>query len=360
MNYWTQLYSWQTWQEFLNAGGTVAGFPERRWATVQQMQAGDIVLVYLTGLSRYVALMEVTGAPYKGYKPIWSERVFSARVPVRVMLALLPEYGIPVTDLRSELAYFQNLTDPRGWTIHFRSAPVQETPEDAAVIIAALENASEDPIFRELDPDKLALALYESDTGAVTVPEDVEELPEETVESATHDEIQWLLLETGSKMGLDVWVARNDRHREFEGQYFQSIPRLLDSLPRQFDAATNRTIELIDVLWLRENAIIAAFEIEHTSAVYSGLLRMADLVSMHPNIHIRLYIVAPDERRNKVFSEINRPAFTHLKPPLNKICKFIPYRALKTKVAQVHDVLTYLQPEFINDFAESFETPKVK
>ncbi|KAB2904250.1 MAG: EVE domain-containing protein [Anaerolineae bacterium] len=356
MQYWTHLYTWQTWQEFLNAGGDVTGFPERRWATVQQMQPGDILLVYVIGLSRYVAIMEVAGEPYKGYKPIWSERVYAARVPVRVRLALLPEYGIPVTDLRDELSYFQQLKDPRAWTIHFRSAPVQETPQDAEVIIAALENASEDPIFRELDPDKLdgSPTLYESDSGVVTVPDEEETLEDEDV-SITHDEIQWLLLDTGSKMGLDVWVARNDRHREFEGQYFQSIPRLLDKLPRQFDAATSRTIELIDVLWLRENAIIAAFEIEHTSAVYSGLLRMADLVSMHPNINIRLYIVAPDERRYKVFSEINRPAFTHLKPPLNKICQFIPYSTLKSKVTHVQDVLSYLQPEFINDIAENFE-----
>jgi hypothetical protein len=157
-------------------------------------------------------------------------------------------------------------------------------------------------------------------------------------------------------MGLDVWVAKNDRHRDFEGQYFQSLPNLLNNLPRQFDPATQRTIELIDVLWLQENAILAAFEIEHTSAVYSGLLRMADLVSMHPNIHMKLYIVAPDERRMKVFTEINRPAFSHLKPPLNKICKFIPYSALKEKVEQVRDVLPHLNPNFIDDIAESFES----
>jgi hypothetical protein len=49
------------------------------------------------------------------------------------------------------------------------------------------------------------------------------------------------------------------------------------ALPLQFDEATNRTIELIDVLWLQGNAIVAAFEIESTTSIYSGLLRMADL-----------------------------------------------------------------------------------
>lgn len=56
--------------------------------------------------------------------------------------------------------------------------------------------------------------------------------------------------------------------------------RSCQSLPLQFDDATNRTIELIDVLWLDRNSIVAAFEIESTTSIYSGLLRMADLVAM--------------------------------------------------------------------------------
>src|SRR5258708_4902985 len=47
---------------------------------------------------------------------------------------------------------------------------------------------------------------------------------------------------------------------------------MLDVLPTQFNDATNRTIELIDVLWLESNTILAAFEIEATTSIYSGLL----------------------------------------------------------------------------------------
>ena len=45
-------------------------------------------------------------------------------------------------------------------------------------------------------------------------------------------------------------------------------------------------------------SIVRAFEVEHTTAVYSGLLRMADLLALQPNMDIRLHIVAPDERRD--------------------------------------------------------------
>jgi hypothetical protein len=186
----------------------------------------------------------------------------------------------------------------------------------------------------EYDKQRTYVETANSDLqiGTVTVPEDHEEEPKKATleaEETTHEEIQWLLLKLGSDLGLDVWVARNDRNRTHNGVNFQDIPHLRKDLPRQFDDATNRTIELIDVLWLQGDAIIAAFEVEHTTAIYSGLLRMSDLVSMQPNIKIDLFMVAPDERREKVAYEINRPTFARLKPPLPKICRFISYSELK-------------------------------
>jgi hypothetical protein len=54
----------------------------------------------------------------------------------------------------------------------------------------------------------------DSKIGAVTVPEDHEpETEKAQIEETTHEEIQWLLLKLGSDLGLDVWVARNDRSR---------------------------------------------------------------------------------------------------------------------------------------------------
>ena len=116
-------------------------------------------------------------------------------------------------------------------------------------------------------------------------------------------------------MGFDVWVARNDKGRAAV-EALEAAGRLRKTLPAQFDEATNRTMEHIDVLWLKGNAIEAAFEIEHTTSIYSGLLRMSDLVAMQPNLNIRLYIVAPDEKRERVLKEIARPTFSRLPRPL--------------------------------------------
>jgi hypothetical protein len=127
---------------------------------------------------------------------------------------------------------------------------------------------------------------------------------------------------------------------------------LKKSLPLQFDEVTNQTIELIDVLWLRGNAIVAAFEIESTTSIYSGLLRMSDLITMQPNLNIPLYLVAPDERRDKVIAEVNRPTFSRRTPPLNQICSYISFSALRHSMKRAAGWTRYLRPEFLQDIAE--------
>src|SRR6185437_3104459 len=100
-------------------------------------------------------------------------------------------------------------------------------------------------------------------------------------------------------------------------------------LPLNYDDTTLDTIEQIDVLWLKGRSIARAFEVEHTTAVYSGLLRMADLLALQPNMDIRLHIVAPDERRYKVFREMQRPFFSLLeRGTLSKSCTFISYESV--------------------------------
>ncbi len=170
--------------------------------------------------------------------------------------------------------------------------------------------------------------------------------------ATVHTEIQWLLLRLGADLGLDVWVARNDRGKRFRDKRLADLPGMRAELPRQFDEATQSIIELIDVLWLRGNAIIASFEIESTTSIYSGLLRMADLVAMQPNLNIPLYLVAPEERRDKVIAQVNRPAFSRLRPPLAEICRFISFDGLKSRVAEASPLLQFMKPDFIEDISE--------
>ena len=168
----------------------------------------------------------------------------------------------------------------------------------------------------------------------VTVPGDEEEVEdketgsaEEKAPEARHSiQIQAKLARIGAVMGFKVWIPRADRARIRELLQERDREVLIEDLPLNYDNTTLDTIELIDVLWLKRRSIVRAFEVEHTTAVYSGLLRMADLLALQPNMDIQLHIVAPDERREKVFREMNRPVFSLLdRGPLSDTCTFLSY-----------------------------------
>jgi hypothetical protein len=176
--YWIDLFTIGTWKEFLDHGGDVSGFSEKRRVTVERMKPGDYLLCYLTRVSRWVGVLEVTGEPFFDEAPIWSSQVFPSRVSVRVVLALRPEHGVPVLDMRGELTVFQNLYNPNRWQGPFRGSPTRWKPADGEAVVRALREAEANPVDRPLG--RLAkirnepAVVPDSDGDGVSVPEDDE------------------------------------------------------------------------------------------------------------------------------------------------------------------------------------------
>jgi hypothetical protein len=141
-------------------------------------------------------------------------------------------------------------------------------------------------------------------------------------------QVQALLAAIGARMGLKVWLPKNDRTAildEWKGDH----DALIDRLPLNYDDVTLKTVERIDVLWLKGRSIQRAFEVEHTTSIYSGLLRMADLLALQPNMDI----VSTSWRLkngDKVFAKIRRPVFSLLeRGPLSESCTFISYESVR-------------------------------
>ncbi|WP_218016514.1 hypothetical protein [Curvibacter delicatus] len=78
--------------------------------------------------------------------------------------------------------------------------------------------------------------------------------------------------------------------------------------------AVRDTVGLIDVLWLgrTSNRIVAAFEVEKSTSIYSGILRMRDLVSGMDHDACHCYIAAPKSRGQEVMAHLARPSFSGL------------------------------------------------
>jgi hypothetical protein len=375
MEFWLDLFTGTTWEEFRKAGAKVSGFRYRRRLIVERIKPGDILLCYLTGVMRWVGALEVIGSS-KDTSRIWKDDEFPARLDVKPLIMLDPENGLPMDQLKGKVSFFSGPKDAGKFKGFVRGSPALfEHHEDGEFIIGLLSEAEHNPVNRPVDPRKLARKPLYKTKGKVgdkkkeilvSVPETEEtdqELPSDAIAPelrqsvSDHTEIQYQLLTLGAEMGLDVWVARNDRSRSYEGRTLGALPRMIQELPTQFNVATQKTIELIDVLWLKGNSIVSAFEVESTTSIYSGLLRMSDLLALQPNLDINLYLVAPDERRDKVEQEILRPTFQLRPKPLNRICGYLSFSRLIEKVDGIRKLglAPSLNPEFLKDTAEYFE-----
>jgi hypothetical protein len=374
-SYWLDLFTSTTWTEFINSGGEVSGFRARRRKVVEQMQIGDYLLCYLTGISRFIGVLEVTSKSYVDETPIWKTEAFPARVRVKILAQVGPQTAVPIVDLLPSFSWYSKLKAPHAWTGHFRGSPTKMSRADGEMVTAAILKAVEHPTVTEFDPRKLKRPAYRPKTlptatvyplrAAVghasstatlrvhepdVVPVEADQEPEEVAKTApAHREMQFTLAKLGNDLGLSVWLPPSDRGQEYEGQKFTDLQ--LGEIPLMFSAKALRTVRNIDVIWLGDGSIEACFEIESTTSIYSGILRMADLIAMVPGIAIPLYVVAPDARRRKVYEEVTRPTFSRLSPAMAKICRYIPFSALRLQLP-IGTMRSYLSPQFIRTLSE--------
>jgi hypothetical protein len=160
--------------------------------------------------------------------------------------------------------------------------------------------------------------------------------------------IQAEIAEIGAKMGFRIWIPPADRAKVLEFVLPARRGSFLDTLPLNYDESTLDTIRQIDVLWLKGRSIARAFEVEHTTAIYSGILRMADILALQPNMQIDLHIVAPAERRQKVFRELKRTVFSLLL--LDDKCSYLSYESIYAIGKE--KFLAHMTDSILNEYRE--------
>jgi type II restriction enzyme len=141
--------------------------------------------------------------------------------------------------------------------------------------------------------------------------------------------MQHLLIKIGRALNLSVHVAKNDRHKSCDGETFAQLTLADLPIKERMHQDVYDTIALIDVLWLNnEGRIVSAFEVEKSTSIYSGILRMEDLMRSLPDHNCSFFLVAPDSRENDVVAQFQRPAF---KQSLSEMSlSYIPFSELKT------------------------------
>ena len=95
------------------------------------------------------------------------------------------------------------------------------------------------------------------------------------------------------------------------------------------------------------NKITCAFEVEKSTSIYSGILRLTDLYYSFPNNLPSLYLIIPDKREKEVILQLQRPSiknsdieihyilFSDLRKDCDAICKFGEDKDILKKISKV-------------------------
>lgn len=140
------------------------------------------------------------------------------------------------------------------------------------------------------------------------------------VPQLTHCQIQTMLGAIGTLKRFDVWIPPHDREMLDWSltDRFRCLPRL------PYDQSAQARLQEIDAAWLRpgSNELIAVYEVEHSTPIYSGLLRLDDIRLAGPAVS-RLAIVSNDSRRSLFLRQVRRPTFE--RSGLSETCVFFDY-----------------------------------
>ncbi|MDX2192171.1 MAG: hypothetical protein NW201_02375 [Gemmatimonadales bacterium] len=285
----------------------------------ERMSPGDDILIVEGERVRLVGKVaaKVVSAPlaHELWKPVGTAG--DTTWELIYFIASPKELDVPFAEVRRLFGYepnfqlrgFMSISEER--LLRFR-----EEYDDLQAILHRLHNGDE--VRRKEAPLEL-----------VPPSEDLIPVPGEQIEQvlgdpniSEHVRMQWKLARLGLKAGEQVWVPVGDQQRLRRSYQF-------DQFDEEFAAGVDLPhsyIENIDVVWKREFRIGAAYEIENSTSIYSGLLRFADLTIVAPNTIYPMFVVAPQSRRNRLREQLRRPAFHRL--GLDRKVRFLSYERI--------------------------------
>ena len=136
--YFLALFSEQSWQEFRAHGGKVYGTTKKKQTRAQKLVPGDFLICYISKRMVFAGVLQVTSPPRYDETPLYGQGVFPVRFDVDVVIAVDPDNGMPINELRDRLMIFRKLKNPKIWSGFFLKALNQFPKEDGDVIVESL------------------------------------------------------------------------------------------------------------------------------------------------------------------------------------------------------------------------------
>jgi hypothetical protein len=292
---------------FIVWGAVPGPMNESRW---EKMTPGDVVLIYNNGRIRFAGEIAAKARNAELARYFWKENDAGGTWELMYFIVNEERTDVPIEKLNPLFGYQTNYR-PQGFSM-INDAAVSNFAQNYGDILGVLKTLEKGEELIHLPARKEVLNALIDDR--------IERMPTE------HDEMQWRLIRLGQLAKCDVWVPRNDQPKQYQGHQFRDF--VLTEFHQTLDVP--RSIENIDVVWkFGPYSIKSAFEIEHSTSVYSGILRLSDLRAEAPNSNYPLFIVASEDRRRKVFDELSRPTFSGPCLRLNEVIRFLGYKKLR-------------------------------
>lgn len=335
-------------------------------------------LILLVG-NNVAAIAEVSGPPFRSKVQVWDNGLYPHRVPIVFTHIPLPNDRPPLLgELRALFAQAFSASWGLGlvnqWLMNAEQTElivdtIAASPSNLAMVTKTLDvklkearqSRDSKASKKRQSPAPAVLTDQVQQRARVEVLTEYELQISETsddtdkassADSSVHLRAQFALVALGKIVGCSVWVASNDRNRSHEGSLLGD--GCLAKLPGMgLSAEASRAIGLIDVIWFSKNAPLYAFEVEATTSVYSGLLRMSDLVEEVPALKMDLFIVAPKSREGKVMRELARPTFRRI--GLADVCRVIAIEELEDLARRVSALKGHVHPSLILTIAQGLE-----
>jgi hypothetical protein len=292
---------------FIVWGAVPGPMNETRW---EKMAPGDVVLIYNSGRIRFAGEIAAKVRNRDLARYFWREDDAGSTWELIYFIVNDERTDVPIEKLNPLLGY-QTQYRPQGFSM-INEAAVANFSRNYGDILGVLKTLERG--------EELIHVPTRKELVSARIDEHLERVPTE------HDEMQWRLIRLGQLAKCDVWVPRSDQPKQYEGHQFR------DFVLRDFHQTlvVQLSIENIDVVWkFGPYSIKSAFEIEHSTSIYSGILRLSDLRAEAPNSNYPLFVVAPEDRRRKVFEELRRPTFSGPCLRLNEVIRFLHYQRIR-------------------------------
>src|SRR5882762_10065911 len=292
---------------FIVWGAVPGPMNESRW---QRMEPGDVVLIYNHGSICFAGEIAAKARNRELARYFWKENGAGSTWELMYFIVNEERADVPIEKLNPLFGYQTNYR-PQGFSM-INDAAVSNFAQSYGDILGVLKTLEKGEELIHVPARKEVLNAR--------IDERIERTPTE------HDEMQWRLIRLGQLAKCDVWIPRNDQPKQYKGHQFRDF--VLNEFHETLDVP--RSIENIDVVWkFGPYSIKSAFEIEHSTSIYSGILRLSDLRAEAPNSNYPLFIVASEHRRRLVFEQLRRPTFSGPCLRLNEVIRFLGYEKLR-------------------------------